>query len=151
MTRHELSLRPGYHGPEAELQFVDKIVKLIRSTGYADSIQLIGSRALGKWISTVNFDTYCRSLPTADYQLWYSLLNRMAIQQNLIAKNIPKLAKQLPPDVPPEIIEFLEPSSDPASDFDLRIDHDVTGIDAVYIDRKTRQNVDIKSPRTLSY
>lgn len=149
MSRHELSLRVGYHGPELELQFVDSVIQHIHSAGYNGTIKLIGSRAEGKWLSTVNYSTYCESLSTQLYDYWYSKLNGMAKKQLLTAKDIPLLAEQLPPHTPTQILEFLKPLSGPASDFDLLIDYAIPGIRHVYADRMTGQGVDIKTVAEL--
>lgn len=142
MKNRELVLVPGFHGPAPELPFVYSVIEKLRDTGYSDYIKLIGSRSHGKWLSTENYETCCRSLPTHQYRSWYKRLNGLAHDLNLIAIEIPSLVNYLESNTP-QIIDFLEPLSCPASDYDLLVSKFSPKMSRMYVDDILDQNVDI--------
>ncbi|MFA6017476.1 MAG: hypothetical protein WC744_05325 [Patescibacteria group bacterium] len=122
LMRSESVLRPGFHGPQIELDFVGGVYRTIRDLGYLGPIALIGSRAKGEWISENSYFDATRHIKGLNHgtrMYWYERLNELAKIHNYCSAQIPLLADEIQ-DAPQDIIDLVR-FENPAADWDLML------------------------------
>jgi hypothetical protein len=149
-------LRVGVHVSRKEMEFVSKVVKKVRLSGYSGVIRVVGSRWEGSRISFKRFGSECMSLESDERNKWLGVLNRIAREHDLSAGEIGKIETFLPEDTPREIRYLFESRSGHVdSDLDLAVEGDLDGIDPNHEDDTPPKGsglvIEIYTPGDYSY